>query len=65
MRKIENFVWLSNRAVNSIIRSILETSFLLTWLYLEELEDLGDDDIALGPHLKVKTGDRFRLKTII
>jgi len=29
------------------------------------LEDLGDDDFALGPHLEVKTSDRFRLKTII
>jgi len=46
--------------------SILAISFrdsLIRW-YLEEL-DLGDDDNALGPHLEVKTSDRFRLKTII
>jgi len=28
------------------------------------LEDLGDDDIALGPLFEEKTCDRFRLKTI-
>jgi len=25
------------------------------------LEDLGDDETALGPHLEVKTCDRFRM----
>jgi len=46
----------------STVSSLVETSFSLISWYLEEL---GDDDIALGPLLGVKTCDRFLLKTII
>jgi len=37
---------------------------VLTSRYLDELDVLGDDDIALGPHFEVKICDRFRLKTL-
>jgi len=32
---------------------------------LNVLEDLGEDDIALGPHLEVNTGHRFLLLSVV
>jgi len=43
---------------------VLRTQTFVVFSFLD-LEGLGDDYIALGPHLEVKTCDRFRLKTII
>jgi len=47
---------------NTLFQVITDLDFLTTF---EELEDLEDDEIALGPHFKVKMCDLFRLNTII